>query len=231
MSGMIGPARPGAAATTETEHPDGMTTTARAVPGVATDDAPRAPRTTVAVLLALYLALLVWLVLWKLEVPWVGEPWRRTVKLVPFVATAQAGASRPSEVLANVLIFVPFGLQLGLLAPAWRWWRTAAAAAAVSLGLEVTQYLLAVGSTDVTDVVANTVGSLVGLALLALLRRRLGARTASVVLRVCAVGTAVALLAAAAVVASPLRYAPPGGGLRDVHVDRPGTLPVLEPHG
>jgi hypothetical protein len=35
-------------------------------------------------LFGVYVVLLVWLVLWKLDVPWVGSGARRTVKLVPF---------------------------------------------------------------------------------------------------------------------------------------------------
>ncbi|MBO9555023.1 VanZ family protein [Cellulomonas sp.] len=197
----------------------------------ATDHGRDTRRTVLAALFVAYLGLLVWLVLWKLEVPWVGGSWRRTVKLVPFVATARAGASQPPEVVANVLLFVPFGVYLGLLAPVWRWWRTAAVVAATSLGLEVTQYVLAVGSTDLTDVVANTAGGVVGLAVVALVRGRLGARTTTVLVQACAVGTVLALLAAAAVAASPLRYQPPGGGMRDVHVPRSGELPTPGPRG
>ncbi|WP_350348268.1 VanZ family protein [Agromyces sp. G08B096] len=170
----------------------------------------------VAVLFAVYLALLVWLVLWKLQPPWIGTDADRVVKLVPFVAAGGEGASNPREVLANLLLFVPFGLYLGLLAPRWPWWRSTAVLAGVSLGLELAQFVLAVGSTDLTDVLVNTAGGGVGLALLALARRALRGHTAAVLGPVCAVGTAVAVLATVLVVASPVRFGPPDrGGLRD----------------
>ncbi|WP_203747123.1 VanZ family protein [Cellulomonas chitinilytica] len=187
-----------------------MTTTTRPAPAGARIPA-HARSTTLVVLFAVYLALLAWVVLWKLEVPWVGEGWRRTIKLVPFVATARAGASPPAEVVANLLLFVPFGLYLGLLAPTWSRWRATAVVAGASVVLEVAQYVLAVGSSDVTDLVVNTAGGLAGLVLVDAARRRHGERTGVVMARVCAVGTVLALLASAAVVASPLRYAPPGG--------------------
>ncbi|WP_245993158.1 VanZ family protein [Xylanimonas allomyrinae] len=171
------------------------------------------PRLTV--LFAIYLALLVWTVLWKLDVPWTGTT-QRTVKLVPFVASGGHGASQPFEVAMNLLLFVPAGLYLGLLAPAWRWWKVIGAVAGASLGLETAQFVLAVGSSDVTDVVANTAGGLAGLCLLALARRRLGRRTATVLVRACAVATVLALLASAAFVASPVRLGgPPPGGMRE----------------
>lgn len=62
-----------------------------------------------AVLFVVYLVLLAWVVLWKLEVPYVGGGALRQMKLVPFARTAEAGASAPLEVVANVMLFVPFG--------------------------------------------------------------------------------------------------------------------------
>ncbi|MFS0701469.1 VanZ family protein [Cellulomonas sp. 179-A 4D5 NHS] len=178
-----------------------------------------APVALVALFLV-YLVLLGWTVLWKLEVPWLGNDGLRVLKLVPFVGSADAGPSELPEVVLNALIFVPFGVYLGLLAPAWRWWRVAGVVAATSVGLEVAQYALAVGSADVTDLVVNTAGGLAGLAALTAARRRLGARTPAVLARVCAAGTVLALLAGAAVIASPMRFGPPPDG----------EVPPLAPH-
>jgi glycopeptide antibiotics resistance protein len=167
---------------------------------------------TLTVLFGVYLVLLVWTVLWKLGVPFVGDGAERVVKLVPLVATATTGASDPVEVAENLLVFVPFGLYLGLLAPSWAWWRAAGVVAATSLALEVGQYALAVGSSDVTDVVVNTAGGVVGLGLAALVRRRLAQRTTAVVTRICAIGTALALVAVALFLASPVRFTGPAPG-------------------
>lgn len=160
-------------------------------------------------LFVVYLALLTEIVLWKLEAPYVGEGVLRQVKLVPFAAGDGFGASAPFEVVANLVLFVPFGLYLGLIAASWPWWKVTGVAAVASFALEVAQYLLAVGSSDVTDVVANTAGGLAGIGVLALARRMLRDRTAPVMVRVCSIGTVFALLAIAVFVASPLRYAPP----------------------
>ncbi len=152
-------------------------------------------------LFVVYLVLLVWAVLWKLDVPWVGGD--TAIKLVPFVRTGEAGPSAPAEVIVNLVLFFPFGVYLGLLAPARRWWTAAVAVAGTSLALEVAQYVLAVGRSDSTDVIVNTGGGLAGLGLLALARRRLGARTAKVMTQVCTIGTAFALLAGGLYLVSP----------------------------
>ncbi|MFP3466778.1 VanZ family protein [Leifsonia sp. SIMBA_070] len=165
-----------------------------------------------SVLFAAYLLVLVWGVLWKFGVPDVSGEGVRAVKLVPFVASEGFGVSNPSEMLANVVLFVPFGVYLAILAPRWRWWRVAAVVASASVALEVTQYVLAVGSSDVTDVILNTTGAVCGMVVLALMRRRMGARAVPVALWVCGIATAVVLLGAAALLGSPFHVGPGHGG-------------------
>lgn len=88
-------------------------------------------------------------------------------------------------------------------------WKAAGGAAGASLALEAAQYVLAVGSSDVPDVVVNTAGALAGTGLSALARRRLQARTAPVMTWACSIGTVLALPASGLFAASELRYAPP----------------------
>ena len=180
-------------------------------------------------MLVAYLVLLAWTVLWKLEIPFAGDGSERQVKLVPFVATARAGASAPVEVLANILLFVPFGVYLRLLAPSARWWRLAGVVAGTSLLFEVGQYSLAVGRSDLSDVAANTAGGVLGLGLVGLVRLRLRDGTRPVMTRVCAALTVLSVAAVGLFVASPFRYglqpsgdvivcrAPDGNGLSCPH--------------
>lgn len=176
-------------------------------------DAALNPRVPAALVTAfvVYLLLLGWIVLFKLEFPWIGGV-DRVIKLVPFAPSEGAGASRPAEVLANLVLFVPFGVYLGLLAPAWRWWHAAVVLAAASLALETTQFLLAIGSSDITDVLVNTAGGLAGFGLLSLATRRRSVGARSALARLCVIGTVGAVLAAAVFVASPIRMSPPPGG-------------------
>ena len=161
-------------------------------------------------LFAVYLVLLAWVVLWKLETPYVGAAalLPRPIKLIPFLPSAEAGGSAPLEIVANIALFIPFGLYLGLLAPSWRAWKAAGVFAGASLALEITQHVLSTGSFDITDVIVNTAGGLAGLGLLALVRRTFPATTLASITRVCLIGTVVSLLAMGIFIASPLRYAP-----------------------
>lgn len=69
------------------------------------------------------------------------------------------------EFIANIVMFVPFGLFVRLLKPAlWNWWPLALLAAVSSGTIEVVQLLVPGRVTALSDVVANTLGALAGLA-------------------------------------------------------------------
>jgi glycopeptide antibiotics resistance protein len=165
--------------------------------------------TPIKLMFAVYLVLLTWVIVWKLEIPWIGEAafLPHPLKLIPFLPSGDADASNPFEVLANVIFFIPFGLFLGVLAPRWHWWKHAGVFVAASLLFEITQHLLSVGSFDITDVISNTAGGMLGLGLVSLARRRLGERSVPVMSRVLLGVTLVSAVLVAIVVVSPLHYA------------------------
>lgn len=173
----------------------------------------------IALLFAVYLVLLVWAVLWKLHVPFIGNDEMRGIKLVPFVRGGGFGQSAPREVLANLVLFVPFGVYLGALARGLAWWKAAAVVCAASLGLESAQFVLAAGSSDVTDVIVNTAGGIVGLAVVAVVRERVRSR---ILVPVLAVATLLALLGVAVVVGSFPRMPSPSDVM-------PGLSSAVEP--
>lgn len=76
------------------------------------------------------------------------------------------------EVLANVAIFAPLGLALGLLLPARRVWLAAVLLPLCSIAIELTQlWFLPARFATVSDVIANSVGAWIGIGIAALLRR------------------------------------------------------------
>jgi glycopeptide antibiotics resistance protein len=76
-----------------------------------------------------------------------------------------------SQAVGNVLLMLPIGLFGPLVLP-WldRWWRVALLAAALSSCIELAQLLVPDRSADVDDVLLNTLGALLGFAVLRLLR-------------------------------------------------------------
>ena len=76
--------------------------------------------------------------------------------------------------LLNVLLFVPFGALVVLIAR-WPWWEAALVATALSAAIEIVQYLPVLGrEATLVDVVCNALGGLLGAmaAALVLQRRR-----------------------------------------------------------
>jgi VanZ family protein len=77
-----------------------------------------------------------------------------------------------TELLANIVLFVPFGLLVGLLTR-FRPWTVVALGLATSGGIELAQLLfLPDRVADVRDLVANTLGTAVGVGILLARRAR-----------------------------------------------------------
>lgn len=131
---------------------------------------PLALRVTTAVYLAA-VASLTLLPLWVYGGAYRNQtPWTSRFQLVPLVVA-------DVSMVANLLMFVPFGFLLPLLSRRWTTLgRTVVAAALTSLAIEATQMLLYIAfgngrSVDINDVLANTTGGLLGYAVLQVARR------------------------------------------------------------
>ena len=122
-------------------------------------------------LFAAYLIVLLWLVLFKFDYhPFavIRDLQTRSLNLIPFAY------SRYSEMILNVAAFIPFGVMLGVNATKIHFRHQVGLIFAFSLAAEIIQYVLAIGVTDVTDLIMNTLGGLVGLAFYATASKYLG---------------------------------------------------------
>jgi glycopeptide antibiotics resistance protein len=143
----------------------------------AENQGPVGGRTAARVVLGLYLLVLAWVVLLKLHTGDFGDlSGRRSVNLVPFARTGELGGLGSTELAVNVLAFVPLGVLLHLAARRRGLGRLLVPVVCVSLVVEVVQLVFGIGATDITDLITNTAGGLVGLGLARLGFRLLGAR-------------------------------------------------------
>lgn len=131
----------------------------------------------VPLLFAVYLVLLVWIILFKLRLPGEELAHIRGVNLIPFYYETDVSLRlHLKDVLENVLIFVPYGIYLCMLSERLGVWGKAGILLGTSLVLEAAQYIFAIGCSDITDVLTNTAGGLLGIGiyrvLLLLLRDR-----------------------------------------------------------
>ena len=119
---------------------------------------------TVPILFLLYLALLIWIILFKLQFSILDLDRVREINLIQFYYEHEF-TFHETEVLQNVLIFMPFGIYLCLLLPKSRFGVKLLLISVVSLLLEIFQYVLAIGRSDITDLITNICGGLFGIIL------------------------------------------------------------------
>ena len=90
----------------------------------------------------------------------------RSINLIPFYYENEIGMGfHLKEVLENAVIFIPLGIYLCMLKNDFSVKVKFIFILMISLILEISQYILAVGRTDVTDLITNTCGGMAGVGL------------------------------------------------------------------
>jgi glycopeptide antibiotics resistance protein len=119
---------------------------------------------------AIYFLCMIHLVLFPIEVN-IGEyanltPWYKSINFIP-VLTIDA-----ATFLLNIIMLIPFGMYLPLLSNQYQSVKNAAAMGLfISLSFEATQLLIRIilgngRSTDINDLIANTLGAVIGFLLI-----------------------------------------------------------------
>lgn len=123
------------------------------------------------ILFLLYFIALIWILLFKLGVrfSYMGN---RELNLIPFreYVLYDGRIDRPGTIL-NILIFIPLGIYIAILKSNWHTGKKIFACLLFSLAIESLQYLLAIGAFDITDVITNTTGGIIGIAIYHLLKK------------------------------------------------------------
>ncbi|MCW5951219.1 MAG: VanZ family protein [Propionibacteriaceae bacterium] len=147
-----------------------------------TEDLPKdRPNLVLFALLCFYLLLLVGVILFKLPFYSTAGDTARVVNLIPLAGSFDnEGDLIWGEIAYNTLLFVPFGIYLGMLTQ-WTFRGQVLVIAGLSLGFELAQYLFALGVTDVTDLIDNTLGGVVGIGIATVLIKLFGTAATRIV--------------------------------------------------
>lgn len=119
-------------------------------------------------LLAVYLIILTWLVLFKLafHISPILHLHHRSLNLIPFAAPSRVhGRINYGEMIYNCIFFIPFGLLLNVNFKKPGFLRKLTLILVFSVSIELIQYIFAIGASDITDVITNLSGGLIGLVL------------------------------------------------------------------
>ncbi len=93
----------------------------------------------------------------------------RSINVIPFYYDIDVGRFHMKEVIMNALVFIPLGLYLKMFHMSWK--KTILYGCVFSFVLELCQFIFAIGASDITDIITNTLGTAVGVCLYALARK------------------------------------------------------------
>ena len=121
----------------------------------------------IKILLLVYIIILTWIILFKMQLNMQHLPYIRSINLIPFGESVIInGKIYFNEMINNLIIFVPVGVYIGMLEKQEKFYKKIIPIFLLTLILEISQYILHVGATDITDVIMNTLGGIVGIAII-----------------------------------------------------------------
>ncbi|WP_455539103.1 VanZ family protein [Terrisporobacter sp.] len=116
------------------------------------------------ILFGVYFLILVWILLFKMSFSFEELYRSRSINIIPFAGTATVnGKIQMSEIIKNVIVFIPVGIYACMLKQEWSIIKKISVSFFISLGIEALQFVLAIGATDITDIIGNTLGGVIGI--------------------------------------------------------------------
>lgn len=116
--------------------------------------------------LVFYIVFIVWNILFKYVMPWElmseGRYYSRSLNLIPFGDLISGNYNR-LDLWGNIIVFIPLGIYCALFQKKKAKTAILCLPLIVSCLFEVLQYVLAIGASDVTDMITNTVGGIIGM--------------------------------------------------------------------
>lgn len=115
-------------------------------------------------LFIIYMIALFWIIIFKFNIPFSNLGYMRSINLIPFSESLIINNKLDlSEMVMNAVIFIPLGIYLGVLFNKLTIGRKIFFIFLISLICEVSQFILGVGASDITDIINNVLGGIIGL--------------------------------------------------------------------
>lgn len=122
-------------------------------------------RKTTTVLLIIYLLILSWIILFKVQFKFSALAHIRRINLIPFGSSVIVnGRIDFDEIINNAIAFIPVGAYFSLLFRNKSTLKVIGSVFGISLAYEIIQFIFAIGASDITDLICNTAGGLIGMA-------------------------------------------------------------------
>lgn len=133
-------------------------------------------------LLIVYLMALTWIILFKLQFSVADLPHLRSINLVPFMGSVIVnGKVDFTEIINNIVAFIPFGILLSTLWEEKSIIKRILPIFLTSLSFEILQFIFSIGASDITDLIMNTIGGIIGICIFIILKKILKDKCSKVV--------------------------------------------------
>ncbi len=130
----------------------------------------------------IYLFLLAWLILFKFSINIMDLSRIRNINLIPFKGSKITnGQLDVSEIMYNIVVFIPLGIYVNIFWNDWFFGKKILIGFLLSIFFETIQFVFAIGASDITDVMTNTLGGIIGVLCYIVLRSLFKKKTVSVV--------------------------------------------------
>lgn len=117
----------------------------------------------------IYVIALYWIIVLKFNITAYHEKVTGNINWIPYREAVLYGNLDLVETLLNILIFIPLGLYTGVMLRGWNFGQKVLLFFSLSFLFETSQYVLEVGAFDITDLINNTLGGIVGLTIYSIL--------------------------------------------------------------
>ncbi len=114
------------------------------------------------IIFGVYSILLAWLVLFKFATSLSEVPSIRGINFIPFYY-GQVTRAHLTEVFFNIIVFIPLGIYVQIFKEDWKIATKCLVCFLTSFLFEAVQFVFAIGASDITDVIGNTLGGIVGI--------------------------------------------------------------------
>lgn len=133
------------------------------------------------ILFSIYFLILIWILLFKMNLSINDIYKNRSINLIPFAESVIAnGEISTNEIIGNIFVFIPMGIYTCMLQTNWSFIKKIALSFIISLAIEVLQFIFTLGATDITDLLGNTLGGIVGIGTFLFLSKLLKNKTVKV---------------------------------------------------
>lgn len=139
--------------------------------------------TLTIILFVVYMLLLTGVILFKL--PFYSEKLSdgiRVINPIPFQGSFdENGVIILREIIDNILLFIPLGIYICMLKSERSFMKKVLPIICLTIAFEAIQFVFAIGRSDITDVLGNTLGGIIGIGMSAILFKVFKNRTVKIV--------------------------------------------------